>query len=290
MEGIISVGEKHFMQGSIAQALRTDGRTSLTYRPITVEAGVIPQANGSARVKMGRTEVIASIKAELGKPRSSAPDKGNVFFLIDCSPTAASEFKRRGGQELSTELSAALRRCLVRGNAVAGSGINLSSLTIVDGKVCWDLYINGLAINMDGDLLDALGAAIRAAFTNTRIPKVNVVAVASSDEQTVVDVSDEEFLQFDITEVPVIVTFTKVGRHYIVDATSEEESQMSSDVSVSINRLGLICGVSKRGGWGEWLDPSVVFDMISVATNLSEQIMNKLDSDIAAAKAMEEDS
>lgn len=39
----LSVGEKHFIQGGIAQDLRTDGRRRLTYRPFNVETGVIPQ-------------------------------------------------------------------------------------------------------------------------------------------------------------------------------------------------------------------------------------------------------
>lgn len=73
-----------------------------------------------------------------------------------------------------------------------------------------------------------------------------------------------------------------------MDATSEEESEMSSAVSVSVNRQGLICGLTKRGGAG--LDPSVVLDMISVGKHVSEQLMNKLDSEIAAAEAtMEEE-
>ncbi|KAM0002516.1 putative ribosomal protein S5 domain 2-type [Helianthus debilis subsp. tardiflorus] len=186
------------------------------------------------------------------------------------------------------ELSAALRQCLLGGKSGAGAGINLSSLSIVDGKVCWDLYIDGLVVSMDGNVLDALGAAIKAALSNTGIPKVNIASATTPDEQPEVDVSDEEFLQFDTTAVPVIVTLTKVGRHYIVDATSEEESQMSSAVSVSVNRQGLICGLTKRGGAG--LDPSVIYDMISVAKHVSEQLMNKLDSEIAAAEAMEEDS
>lgn len=41
----LSVGEKHFIQGGIAQDLRTDGRKRLTYRPISVETGVIAQVN-----------------------------------------------------------------------------------------------------------------------------------------------------------------------------------------------------------------------------------------------------
>ncbi|KAK9929126.1 hypothetical protein M0R45_026234 [Rubus argutus] len=284
----LSIGEKYFIQGGIAQDLRGDGRKRLTPRPIYVETGVISQSNGSARVRMGATEVIASVKAELGRPSALHPDKGKVSIYVDCSPTAAPTFEGRGGEELSTELSVALQRCLLGGKSGSGAGIDLSSLAIVEGKICWDLYIEGLVVSSDGNLLDALGAAIKAALSNTGIPRVNVAAGASGDEQPEVDVSDEEFLQFDTSKVPVIVTLTKVGRHYIVDATSEEESQMSSAVSISVNRRGNICGLTKRGGAG--LDSSVILDMISVAQSISEQLINTLDSQIAAAEAGEDES
>ena len=78
----------------------------------------------------------------------------------------------------------------------------------------------------------------------------------------------------------------QVGQHYIVDATSEEESQMSSAVSVSVNRNGQVCGLTKRGGAG--LDPSVIFDMISVAKHVSQQFIAHLDSKISAAEAAAE--
>lgn len=47
-------------------------------------------------------------------------------------------------------------------------------------------------------------------MSNTGIPRVNVAAGVEGDDQPEVDVSDEEFLQFDTTKVPVIVTLTKV--------------------------------------------------------------------------------
>jgi exosome complex component RRP42 len=61
---------------------------------------------------------------------------------------------------------------------------------------------------------------------------------------------------------------------------------MSSAVSISVNRKGHICGITKRGGAG--LDPSVVLDMVSVAKYVSEELMNKLDSEIASAEAEDE--
>lgn len=71
-----------------------------------------------------------------------------------------------------------------------------------------------------------------------------------------------------------------------MDATSEEESQMSSAVSVSVNRNSQICGLTKRGGAG--LDPSVILDMVSVAKHVGQQLISALDSEIAAAEASEE--
>lgn len=51
---------------------------------------------------------------------------------------------------------------------------------------------------------------MQVALSDTGIPKVNVSVSAASDEEPEVDVSDEEFLQFDTSGVPVIITLTKV--------------------------------------------------------------------------------
>ncbi|CAN6458389.1 unnamed protein product [Victoria cruziana] len=249
----LSNGEKHFIRGGIEQDLRSDGRRRLHYRPISIETGVIPQANGSARVRIGSTDVIVSVKAELGKPSMSQPDKGKIAFFLECSPTAAPMFEGRGGEELSMELSSALRRCLLGGKSGTGRSFN-------DRKY-----------------------KFLAALSNTGIPKVEVTYDASTDDQPEVDISDEDFSHLDTSGIPVIVTLTKVGRHYIVDATSEEESQMSSAVSVSVNRHGQICGFTKRGGAG--LDPSVILDMISVAKHVGEELISVLDSEICAAES-----
>lgn len=45
----------------------------------------------------------------------------------------------------------------------AGAAIDLSSLVLVEGKVCWDLYIDALVVSSDGNLLDSLAAAIKVA-------------------------------------------------------------------------------------------------------------------------------
>lgn len=61
-----------------------------------------------------------------------------------------------------------LLACNVYSNSifVTGAGINLSSLLIKEGRVCWDLYIDGLVISSDGNLLDALSAAIKVVVSH----------------------------------------------------------------------------------------------------------------------------
>lgn len=50
----------------------------------------------------------------------------------------------------------------------------------------------------------------KAALNNTGIPRVQIAASAPDDQQPELDISDEEFMQFDTSGVPVIVTLTKV--------------------------------------------------------------------------------
>ncbi|EEC69134.1 hypothetical protein OsI_38058 [Oryza sativa Indica Group] len=329
----LSEGEKHFIRGGIAQDLRTDGRRRLQFRAISVETGVIPQANGSARVRLGATEVIATVKdivqievdpaaaAEINAKLTVAVQIEVVVVMRGDDDGEETRKRQRWGEErgcgddgrgrdepcgrlswgnqaffilikgkfpfllIVAQLQHPCLRVEVLKNFLLSSVLHCKDAysVVKVGQVCWDLYIDGLVVSSDGNLLDALAGAIKVALSDTGIPKVNVSLSATTDEEPEVDVSDEEFLQFDTSSVPVIVTLTKVGKHYIVDATSEEESQMSSAVSVSVNRHGQICGLTKRGGAG--LDPSVIFDMISVAKHVSRQFISVLDSEILAAEA-----
>eukprot|EP00249_Psilotum_nudum_P011230 c23039_g1_i1 orf=380-1252(-) len=280
----LSVAEKRFIVGGIAQDLRSDGRGRHHFRNFSIDTGVIPQANGSARIRLGATDVIVAIKAELGRPHGNIPNHGKIEISVECSPTAAPEFEGRGGGELSQELSRALQRSLLGGGSGAGAAIDLSALSILEGKMCWELYIDGLVLCSDGNLLDALAIAIKAALGNTGIPKVVMTGSATGEDDADFEVSDnpDEFSQLDTSRVPVIVTLTKVGRHYIVDATEEEESQMSSAVSIAVNSKGNVCGITKRGGAG--IDPNVFLDMVSVARQVSQSLISTVDAEIVAAE------
>ena len=45
----------------------------------------------------------------------------------------------------------------------------------MEGKICWDLYIDCLVVCSDGNLLDALGAAIKVVFLHMCLYIYNLV-------------------------------------------------------------------------------------------------------------------
>ena len=56
----------------------------------------------------------------------------------------------------------------------------------------------------------------QVALSDTGIPKVSVDLAASQDDHPEIDVSDAEFLQFDTSGVPVIITLTKVSQQNVI--------------------------------------------------------------------------
>ena len=80
---------KQQMLDSIAKGKRLDGRSFDEQRPLEIELDVIKKANGSARVKLGNSEVIAGIKVETGEPFEGLEDKGALIVSAEVLPVAS---------------------------------------------------------------------------------------------------------------------------------------------------------------------------------------------------------
>lgn len=82
----ISDGERDYIVECITQGCRADGRGLLACRRAITELDVVPQATGSARVRLGETDVFVGVKVELGEPHDAAPDCGRIEFFVDYAP------------------------------------------------------------------------------------------------------------------------------------------------------------------------------------------------------------
>lgn len=90
---MLSKAEASYIRSSIlatasdTSQLRGDGRTALAYRPINLELGVSPATNGSARARVGGTEVWSGIKLEVEKNEtryagSGGKDGGRIEVAV----------------------------------------------------------------------------------------------------------------------------------------------------------------------------------------------------------------
>jgi exosome complex component RRP42 len=87
----ITQSEINFLRQGVEQDLRADGRGRLDYRAVTMESGVLAQSNGSSRVVLGNgdTDLLASIKVEVGEPTLEAPRSGRIDVSVECLPSVS---------------------------------------------------------------------------------------------------------------------------------------------------------------------------------------------------------
>lgn len=89
----ISDGERAFIIECASLGYRLDGRSNQISRRAEIQCDVIPQASGSARVRLGATDVFVGIKVELGEPPNDAPDCGRIEFFVDYAPCGTQDIE-----------------------------------------------------------------------------------------------------------------------------------------------------------------------------------------------------
>ena len=74
----LSPYERDFVLDGVDQDLRVDGRGRLDHRAMILELGTTPQASGSARLRLGDTDVMVAVKADIGTPPKAYPTHGRL--------------------------------------------------------------------------------------------------------------------------------------------------------------------------------------------------------------------
>lgn len=71
--GSLSSAEAAYIAAGVAQGLRSDGRGCLDVRPIEIQPGVLLRASGSARLRLGATDVLVGVKVRMRRLRQGHP-------------------------------------------------------------------------------------------------------------------------------------------------------------------------------------------------------------------------
>ncbi|MDO8339542.1 MAG: exosome complex protein Rrp42 [Candidatus Burarchaeum sp.] len=214
---------------------RTDGRAMDAFRPISVEPGVITSAEGSARVKLGKSQVIAGIKLGVGSPFPDRPKEGVLSTNAEFLPLASPSFESGPPSELSIELARVVDRGIRSANAVDIASLLIDEDTEGKSKV-WAVYIDLYVLDHDGNLQDAAGLAAMSAILNVQMPKYE-------DGKLTLE---EKTGPLPSQATAVSCTFGKIGNAILVDPSYEEE--VSLDARITMATIpGHICACQKTG-------------------------------------------
>ena len=238
----------------LEEGKRFDSRKLDEFRDIEIETNVTKNAEGSARVKLGKTEVLVGVKMGTGEPYPDSPERGNLMTTTELLPLSSSRFESGPPKINSIELARVIDR-VIRESKL----IQLDKLCIKKGEKVWTVFVDIYSINDDGNLMDAAGIGAVVALRNAKIPKY--------------DDKEDKVLHGELTtkslplskETPISITIHKIGDNFIVDPTTEEEDLSEARVTIG-SHDGIIHSMQK----GE--EKSIKIEDFGKILDLSEKV------------------
>ena len=246
----------------IEKGKRLDERGLRDYREIKIEQGLIERAEGSARVLLGKTEVLVGVKVETGEPFPDTPNDGVMTVNAELVPVASPNFEPGPPDENSIELARVVDRGIRESKA-----IDTEKLCIEPGKQVFVVFVDIYVLNHDGNLIDTSALAAMAALINTKMPNYEI-----KDGELKIK---QGYTPLPMKSHPITVTIGKINNYLINDPWLEEEQVMDSRISMAINEDGNICAVQK-GGSG-YFTPQQILEASKIAQEKVAELRKKLD-------------
>ena len=241
---------------------RFDGRKPLEFREISIETGVSENAEGSARVKIGKTEVLVGIKMKIGEPYPDSPNEGNMMVTAELLPLSSPRFENGPPRFPAIELGRLTDR-LIRESKF----IDTKGLCIKEGEKVWTVFVDVYSINDDGNLLDAAAIGAITALKSARIPEYNL----EEDKVYFGKLTDKKL---PLTDMPLFPkTFHKIGDKFIVDPTREEEDISKTRVTIGSSG-GIIHSMQK--GESESLSIEELYSLLDSNEKVEKELSEKI--------------
>ncbi len=174
---------------------REDGRKADEMRSTTMTVGVIPNANGSAMVKMGNTVAVAAVYGprEMHPKHKQISDRANLNTIYAMVPFSCTDRIRPGYSRRSQEICKVTRQALE-------SAVFLEDFP----KAAIDVYINIISAN-----------------AGTRAAGINAASLALADAG------------IPMRDLVASIAAGKIGDEYVLDLAGKEEEETFCDLPLA---------------------------------------------------------
>src|SRR5438046_8451369 len=212
-----------------ATGKRTDGRGFGEPRPLTVHKNYIKNAEGSARVQLGNTDVLVGVKIDVGEPYPDTPNQGVLSTSAELVPLASPTFESGPPSPTAIELARVVDRGIRESKTV-----NVEKLCITPKEKVWIMFIDIHALDYDGNLFDACSYGATAALGSTVVPAKGQ------------GLGDD--FPLPVEHWPVSVTTAKIKDVLFVDPALDEERMSDARITVTTDENGDIRALQKGLG------------------------------------------
>jgi len=229
---IIAEIKKDYLVQLAKDGKRHDGRSFDEFRPVSIRTRYIQQAEGSARVQLGGTDVVVGIKLQMGTPYPDAPNDGTLTSSAELRPMATSDFEVGPPSQASIEVARVVDRGIRESKC-----IDFGALCIKPKEKIWMTWLDMHAVDYDGNLFDAASLGCIAALMTATVPASKITGIEG--------VGPMADFPMPIKDAPVMVTALKLGGQLLFDPTSIEEKVGGPRLSISFDRAGNIRAMQK---------------------------------------------
>ena len=239
---------------------RIDGRALDEMRSFTIDVNKYENAEGSARIFLGETEIAAGVKFEVGKPYPDSPNEGSISVGVELLPLAHSEYESGPPSMDEIEIARVVDRGLRESKA-----LDFEKMCIKEGEAVWVACLDFCVINSNGNLFDAGSIAGLVAMKSAKLPKLN------EDNKIV---KHEYEGEMPLKRLPLLTTFVKVGGKIMLDPSYLEEKAAEARFSVATTEDNYLCAMQK--GLGGTFSMDEINYMIDKAFETGKEVRKKI--------------
>lgn len=234
--------KKKEVLAALGEGRRLDGRAFDQVRELKIETGAVPKANGSARVRLGDTDVLCGVKIQPDRPFPDTGDRGVFICTAEMLPLSHPTVETGPPNETVIELARVVDRGIRESHMV-----DVAQLVIKRDVSVVGVFADNTVIDYDGNLFDACSYAATAAIRTAVSPKWEY-------GETGPVVVEGESAKVPVSTTPASVTMAKIGDHLLVDPNADEWDCMDARVTITTDSDGNVCAMQKGGRGGFSLD------------------------------------
>jgi exosome complex component RRP42 len=242
---------------------RADNRGLLDYRPLGIILSPIEKAEGSALVKLGRTQVLVGVKLDLGSPFEDRPNEGVLQVHAEFVPLASPSFEPGPPDENAVELARVIDRSIREPKV-----IKLDELVLEPGRLVWVIYNDIYLIDHAGNAIDASMIASMLALASAKLP-----SLVKTEEGYRINRGLRE-RSLPVSSLVATVTMAIIEDVILVDPSMEEENIADTLLTIAVDEKERICGVQKRGEKG--ISRSILDKAVDVAVEKSKWLISQM--------------